>query len=216
MSRSKGRGRRPQHLGNVTSDGSRTIIRGDVIDLGDIGGEQRPPVQASFTYFGQRVRVNPLLSEIDVMDFFDEAEKVNAKDPRAMVILKDYARNHIHPDDFDRFWETMKANAQDSNALMALLWKILEGITGNPTGSPSGSSDGQTATSPASPDGSSPQGGDQSRRAAFLRQIDRYEAMGTGQGAAMAAQIATIAESQGIDLGEAPVRADVRLGVLTG
>lgn len=215
MSRSRGRGRRPQHLGNVTSNGEGRVIRGQVIDLGDMQVDEGEPVIASFRYFGAVIRVNPMLSEIDVMDFFEQADKVAANDPKTMIILKEYARKHVHPADWDTFWTLVREHHQDSNAIMTLLWKILEGVSARPTGQPSGSSDGLTDTKPYSPPTSSAPDVTHDRREAFLRQIQRFEAQGTGNGAAMAAQIVILAESQGIDLEGELVREPVQLGSLT-
>lgn len=219
MSRSRGRkGRQPQYVQTQPLDSKRSVSpinRGNVIDLGDFGDDARPPVMASFRYFGDTVRVNPELTEIAVMDFFDEADKVGKTDPRAMLIVKQFARDSIHPDDFVKFWASVKVHGQDTEDVMKLLWQVLEGVTARPTGRPSDSSGGPTATSSASPDTSSHQGSDQPRRAAFLEQVRRFEAMGTGNGSAMAAQVVTIAAGQGIDLEADLIREPVLLGSLS-
>ena len=90
--------------------------------------------------------------------------------------------------------------AVNADSLMRLLWKVLEGVTARPTGRPSGSPDGPIETNNGLPDISSPPDAAQSRREAFLSQVRRFEAMGTGNGAAMAAQVVEIARSQGIEL----------------
>jgi hypothetical protein len=220
MSRSRGRkGRQPQYVQTQPLDRERTvkpINRGNVIDLGDFGEDARPPVMASFRYFGDTIRVNPELTEIAVMDFFDEAEKVGKTDPRAMLIIKRFAEDSIHPQDFAKFWALVKSHGQDTEDVMGLLWKVLEGVTARPTGRPSDSSAGPTVTSSASPVTSSPLDSDQRRRAAFLEQVRRYEAQGTGNGSAMAAQVVAIAAAQGIDLEADLIREPVLLGSLSG
>lgn len=222
MSRSRGRkGRQggfyqPQQQQTQGRQVPAAVIRGDVIDLGEVGDSEAAKVIASFSYYGTKIRVNPNLTEIVIMDFFEQAEKVGAKDPHAMVIVKDFARDSIHPDDFDEFWGVVKTRGVDTDALMRLVWKILEGVTARPTGRPSDSSDGPTGTSSESPDTSYQLDAAQSRREAFLSQVRRFEAMGTGNGAAMAAQIVAIAAGQGIDLEADLIREPVQLGSLTG
>lgn len=220
MSRSRGRKGRQQSYYVQTEERERprqtgTINRGNVIDLGDLGGDDRPPVMASFRYYGETIRVNPELTEIAVMDFFDEADKVKTTDARSMLIVKQFARDSIHPEDFDEFWALVKQHGGDTESVMTLMFKLLEGITARPTGRPSGSSGGPTATSSGSPVTSSLPDADQSRREAFLAQVRRFEAMGTGNGAAMAAQVVAAASAQGIDLEAALIREPVLLGELT-
>lgn len=225
MSRSRGRKGRQgvyQHQGQQGQQGQQgrqvpsSVIRGDIIDLGEVGGVEAEKVVASFTYYGTKIRVNPSLTEIVIMDFFEEAEKVAPRDPHAMVIVKAFARDSIHPDDFEKFWTIVKTRGADTDGVMKVVWKILEGVTARPTGRPSDSSDGPTETSSESPATWSPPGADQSRREAFLSQVRRFEALGTGNGAAMAAQIVAIAAGQGIDLEADLIREPVLLGSLTG
>jgi hypothetical protein len=223
MSRSRGRnGRRQQNFYQPRPyeqpgpQPNSAIIRGDVIDLGEVADGERDQVVASFSYYGVKIRVNPALTEIAVMDFFEAAEKVGARDPHAMVLVKQFARDSIHPADFETFWNVVKSKGVDTNGIMTLLYKILEGVTARPTGRPSDSSAGPTETSSASPVTSSLPDATQSRREAFLAQVRRFEAMGTGNGAAMAAQIVEIAKHQGIDLESDLIREPVRLGSLSG
>jgi hypothetical protein len=141
------------------------VIRGQSMDLGDLGGEAVDPVLATFSYFGRRFRVNPDLTETTIIDLFEEAAKVSMpSDPRDMkpedVVKnleqsKGYVREHIHPDDFDDLWATARANRQSMQSVMELCWKILELISERPTPPPSGSSDGRPDTSRSSRDGAS-------------------------------------------------------------
>jgi hypothetical protein len=171
------------------------------MNLGDLSGpDERGPISADFTYFGERIRVNPEVTEVDMIDFLDDAEHVDKNDPKSMLMVKDAARNHVHPEDFARFWELRKKNRQGVEQLMGTIWQIVGGITGRPTGRPSDSSDGPPATRPNSAATSSPPAGDLSDRDKYLKQIARFEAMGNGYGVAMATQIATAAEARGIDL----------------
>lgn len=201
----------------------RAMKTGQHIDLGDLSAvaEERAPVIADFGYAGVRYRVNPGLSEVDVMDFMDEAQSLDPNAPQAVTLVKRWARATIHPDDFDALWKVLRDRRQDSAQIMALMWAVLDGVTDLPTGQPSASSGGLPNTSQNSQGGSSAPDADPSTPAvyrpedlygpatatqlgaeaeAFLKQIDRFQARGDGYGVAMAAQIARMAESRGIDV----------------
>lgn len=222
-----GHGGRPQityqergRSGGGVRELPRVVRAGQVIDLGDLSdaAPAREPVDARFTYFGERFRVNPDLSEVDVMDFMDEAQHVNPDDPTAFTLVKRWVAATVHPEDFTRFWKLSRSKRQDSTSIMALMWQILDGVTDLPTGQPSDSSGGLPNTSQNSPAGSSAPAVPQSTPAAspadlygpvlarpvapgaepYLRQIDRFQERGDGFGVAMAAQIATMAEARGI------------------
>jgi hypothetical protein len=134
---------------------SRGIIRGQDLDLGDFGGEAEAPVTARFRWLGQEFRVNPDLTDVTVIDLFEQAQSVKVDDPRQYELAKDYVREHIHPDDFDRLWDAVVDNRKSVSDLMTLCWQILDKVTARPTGRPSDSSGGPPATSPSSPAGSS-------------------------------------------------------------
>lgn len=206
-------GRPAVHLGNVATDSTdnvRVIRAGELIEIGDLSGEARQPVTASFVYFGKRIRVNPDLTELDVVDLLEQADQVDVKDPKSMTMTKDYARRHVHPDDFDEFWRLVKAHRQDTSALMMTCWKILDAITANPTGGQSDSSPGQpgirTSSEPPSPAPVGDLGEHRQRREAYLSQLRRLEAARGEDGkpipvnAAVALQIVEHARTQGIDL----------------
>jgi hypothetical protein len=205
MSRSRGRrGHGSQAISGEVQGGTRSlrVVRdGEGFSLGDLSGpDERGPLIASFVYFGAEIRVHPDLTEVDMIDFLDDAEHVKKDDPRSMLMVKEAARTHIHPDDFDRFWALRKKNRQGVEQLMGTIWQIVGGVTGRPTGRPSDSSDGPPATKPNSAATSSVPDERESTRAAYLRQIARFEAMGNGYGVAMATQVATAAEARGFDL----------------
>jgi hypothetical protein len=208
-----GGGRPAAHLGDTSSVNGRggpdlRIVRGgENITIGEIGGESHGKVTATFGFFGRTLRVNPDLTELEVIDLLEEADNVKMTDIRSMTMTKKYARAHVHPDDFDEFWRLIKANNQGTADIMVTCWKILDGITANPTGGPSDSSGGQPATSPSSPPASStPAGPPSDRRAAFLQHIERIQNRTDEDGnplpvnAAIAAQLAVAAKAQGIDL----------------
>ena len=208
-----GGGRPAVHLGNVTTDSRdnvKVIRTGELIEIGDLSGEVRQPVTAAFVYFGQRIRVNPDLTELDVIDLLEQAQKVDMKDPASMTMTKDYARAHVHPADFDTFWGLVKEHRQDTEAIMVTCWRILDAITANPTGGQSDSSDGQPGTKTSSQPTSSGQVTDltehRQRRDAYLRQLQALESARGEDGqpipvnAAIALQIVEHARTQGINL----------------
>jgi hypothetical protein len=207
MSRSRGRrGGTPHEViqGQVQRGASAETVRQNVglgFSLGDLSGpDERGPLVADFTYFGEKIRVHPDMTEVDMIDFLDDAEHVKKDDPKSMLMVKEAARSHVHPEDFARFWELRKSHRQGVEQLMGTIWQIVGAVSGRPTGRPSDSSDGPPETRPSSPVSSSPVDDDQSDRAKYLRQIARFEAMGNGYGVAMAAQIATAAEAKGVVL----------------
>lgn len=168
MSTSKGReryrrvveqrsGGRAQDVRRVAADG---FVRGRSIDLGDMSGEEAEPIIASFTWFGERFRVNPDLTETVVVDLFEAAQRVKIDDPEQFSAAKDYVREHVHPEDFERFWRLVKAKRQNVEALMSLCWGILEGVAERPTPPPSGSSGGRPDIRQSSERGASDRGAD--------------------------------------------------------
>jgi len=175
------------------------IIRGRSVDLGDLSGEAVEPVLAEFAYFGTLVRVNPDLTETTVIDLFETAARIQVRGPGEIPIsdtfaeaekAKNHVRAHIHPDDFDAFWATAKANRQDMRRLMALCWEILDLISERPTSPPSGSSGGRPVISQNLPDGVSSQADDESTvdgswwpedlpyNESAVKVVERFEAQG--------------------------------------
>ena len=122
--------------------------------LGDLG-VVHDEVDVTFGYFGTVLRVNPELSELELVEFMDRAQQVGENDPRAVTMLKDYLRSLVHPDDFDRFWELARRYRQTQQDLGALTQTLMAAAAGRPTGLPSDSSAGQSSTAPSSRDGSS-------------------------------------------------------------
>lgn len=127
--------------------------RGVEIDAGDLSGDTVEPVIASFGYFGKRFRANPNLTETMVVDLLEAGEDVEVNDPRQLVAAKQYVRDHIHPDDFDEFWQTAVDNRQGVQAVIRVCWRLLEQVTDRPTTPPSDSSDGRQDTATNSPGG---------------------------------------------------------------
>ena len=133
------------------------FIRGREVDAGDLSGEVMEPVIAVFTYFGKQFRANPDLTETMVVDLLEAGESTEVNDPRQLLAAKDYARDHLHPEDFDDFWETAVANRQGIQQIMRVCWRLLEQVTERPTSPPSDSSDGRRDTPTNSADGASGQ-----------------------------------------------------------
>jgi hypothetical protein len=214
-------GARPANSGHPAG---QFIVRGQELDLGELGGEAQAPVIATFRYFGESFTVNPNVSEVDLIDFMDDASAVSVDDPNAITIVKKFARRIVATDEFDAFWTSVREHRQDSERLMGTLWAILEGVTARPTSPPSGSSDGRPGTNPSSPPDVSPpdsaqfpdqpgdrrivrdgpdvlaaqEGGDP-LRAKYLEHIARLEAQGP-MGVALASQVAMAAEGRGVNV----------------
>lgn len=131
------------------------LKRGVHIDLGDLSGEEVDPVDAEFTYFGVTIRVNPDLNETMVVDLLEAADEIEVDDPGQLLAAKDYVRDHIHPDDFDTFWQMAITKRQGLGQVMRVCWGILEAVTDRPTSPPSDSSGGQPATRTKSAGGAS-------------------------------------------------------------
>lgn len=131
------------------------LVRGRQLDIGDLSGDTVEPVLASFTYFGKSFRVNPDLTETMLVDLLEDAEEIGSEGPMQLVAAKGYVRDHLHPEDFEAFWETVVANRQGINQVIKLCWKLLELVTDRPTSPPSDSSDGRQDTPTSSPAGAS-------------------------------------------------------------
>ncbi len=180
------------------------FVRGREIDAGDLSGDVVEPIIATFGYFGKRFRVNPDLTETMVVDLLEAGENVEVNDPRQLLAAKDYVRDHLHPEDFDEFWETAVANRQGIQQVIRVCWRLLEQITERPTTPPSDSSDGRPDTPTNSQAGASapviesvavppaPAGGRSTQDVAD-HFIEKFEAEGRPD---LAAQIAAAAESR--------------------
>ena len=128
-------------------------------DLGSFGTPKAPldPEQVdSFDWFGARVRVLPEFGELDLVDFFDSASRIEDTDTaQAMAALKGVFRECIDPEDFDTFWSTAKRERQGVEDLMEVVMAVVEAVTDRPTVRPSDSSAGPSRTSATSAGASS-------------------------------------------------------------
>lgn len=114
-------------------------------NLGDFG-QQRDGIDISFTYFGDEIRVNPDLSELDVLDFMEQASSMDDEDPRSVHILKGFFRSLLHPDDFETFWGSARRNRQRVDDIQNVAKAVIEAISARPTSQPSDSSPGRRHT----------------------------------------------------------------------
>jgi len=133
----------------------------------------------TFDYFGVEIRLNPDFSEMDYVDFMDEARGLNELDVRAITAVKDFLRKMVFPDDFDLLWDTARKKApkgQQLQHLMETANHLLALMTGRPTEAPSVSLAGRPVTTLSSKlDSSSPES---PLTAMDLRVIDRRVAEG--------------------------------------
>lgn len=123
-------------------------------DLGNLG-TPRILEETTFGWFGETMRANPRLTDLVLMDFAEEASKIDEDSPEAMTFIKRQMRLAIHPADFDAFWSLAIENGQGTLDLMAVMKAIIENSSRRPTVLPSGSSAGQPRTVVTSPDVSS-------------------------------------------------------------
>jgi hypothetical protein len=141
--------------------------------LGELG-TPRAPVDMDFPYFGEVIRVHPDASDLAVAELMLKAQDidlgdVDINDPdswdpqttKTLVEAENLAMNmirqQIHPDDWDRFWKTARANRQNTIDLMALVKTLAAEVAKFPTGPSSASSGGRRKTKPKSKGGSSSQ-----------------------------------------------------------
>lgn len=109
-------------------------------------GNDRPPAELSFTFFGSEIRVNPELTDIAAMNLFNALE--NGTNPAAAIDA--VARGLVHADDFDEFWQLMTVKRQTLDDLAELGKALIAAVTERPTRLPAVSSDGQQATGESS------------------------------------------------------------------
>jgi hypothetical protein len=120
--------------------------------LGDFGTEKPAEPDDTFGYFGATLRLNPELVDADLLDFLEAGQALDETDPKAAVMVKDFLRNCVHPEDFDQFWATGKKHRQSIEDRMKLADKLISSAADRPTGQPSVSSPGLDTTAPKSED----------------------------------------------------------------
>lgn len=123
--------------------------------LGALGTEKEPVEveEISFEYFGETIRANPDLSQLDYVDFLHIAGGLDVDNPVSFGAIKDFASVCIVAEDFPRFWKLAKKHRQDIDDLFGVCTSVMEAVTERPTGLPSGSADGPTSTGSRFEDG---------------------------------------------------------------
>ena len=109
-------------------------------------GETHESSDITFDYFGQTIRANPELGELDYVEFMDKAGSVEAEGALGLSFVKDFARLCIASDQFDEFWGLARKHKQHVEDVFKVLRAIVEQVSDRPTTQPSDSSDGRTTT----------------------------------------------------------------------
>jgi hypothetical protein len=118
-------------------------------------GTVRPEVKLAFPYFPDAdgnpitIRVHPHASDIGWTEFIESMRERPATEVDEGEVLDEtmaYVRGQIHPDDWDLFWATAKANHQNSMDLVILAQDIVAQVAGFPTGRPDDSASGPQPT----------------------------------------------------------------------
>lgn len=114
--------------------------------IGDFGTE-RPPLEATFGWFGNTIRVEPNLTDTILMDFLSKASGIDDEaGPEAMKAVEDFLASMIHHEDYPTFMQVGRARRQNIEDLMTVAYSILEVATDRPTQAPADSSDGRSTT----------------------------------------------------------------------
>lgn len=131
---------------------SNEVADGKVLDLGNFGHVEDVPAvgqwpePAKFPWFGVEVRVNPALSDTALVDMIETAGELEDTDPQAAIVIKDFVREVIHPDDFADFWKLGKAHGYQTAEFAECAARIIEAVTGDPTQESQDSSNGRLPT----------------------------------------------------------------------
>lgn len=136
--------------------------------IGDLGRDRVPPDgsdnEITFGWFGQEVRVSAEgATDLAFVDFLEHAMAVDEEDPQSALIVKQYLRDVIHPDDFDEFWRLAREHRQTSEDLMMVASEVVAKVIGRPTQPSSDSEHGSSPTEAKSKDGS------------YSRVMDRFQ-----------------------------------------
>lgn len=110
-------------------------------------GVERPPLDMTFGWFGNTVRVEPNLTDTILIDFLKQASEITDETgPEAMRAVEDFLAAMVHHEDFATFMHVARGNRQTIEDLMKVAYSILEVATARPTHAPADSSDGRSAT----------------------------------------------------------------------
>lgn len=129
----------------------------DLLDIGkfghiaDVPDEDAWPEPRKLPWFGTEIRTHPLLTDTALVDLLEKSGELDDRDPRAAIVVKQFIRDVIHPDDFDDFWKLGKAHGYSTLEFAEVAARIIEAVTGDPTQESSDSSSGQLPTATRSP-----------------------------------------------------------------
>lgn len=124
--------------------------------LGSFGVEH-PPVEDSFSYFGDEIRVHPDLTDLRITAMFGVFNEASEDGGKIVTAIRLIGETLVHPDDVERFWLLSEQHRQTIEDLATLAGALLGALTGRPTKQPSDSSDGLSSTVASSTgDSSSP------------------------------------------------------------
>ncbi len=126
--------------------GNNLLNIGDYGKVGEVPDDSAWPEPARFPWFGVEIRVHPMLSDTILIDLIEESGDLDDKDPRGAMVVKQFIRDVIHPDDFDDFWKLGKANGYQTAQFAEVAAGIVTAVTGDPTQESSDSSNGQSPT----------------------------------------------------------------------
>jgi hypothetical protein len=147
------RGRRGTGRGAGIPAEARALRSIEPLPAGSHLGDLSPDVEEidlTFGWYGETIRVNPTMSELEFIDFTERAMKIAADTPEAVTVMKDQFRGFIHPDDFDAFWDLSRRHRVGIDRLGQVMRTVVEATAGRPTGLPSDSSAGQHSTAASS------------------------------------------------------------------
>lgn len=119
--------------------------------LGSFGHAAAPADEQTFDYFDVTLRVDPDVTDADMLDWLEDVGQLDENDPKAQVAVKDMMRRVVAGDDFDLFWRTAKAHKQSIEQRMEVIAQVVAALSGHPTSRPSDSSGGPARTVPSSP-----------------------------------------------------------------
>lgn len=124
-------------------------------NLGELG-TKRDPVDITFGWFGEQMRVGPRAGNLSLLDFLEFAETIDESNVvAAMRATKGFLQQQIDKRDWPRLMELAQQNGQQFGDLMNLAKAIVEAVAKFPTTRPSVSSNGRPAIAPKSKAGSS-------------------------------------------------------------
>lgn len=120
-------------------------------EFGAARAEAKRTEPDQIVFFGETFTIADEVGVVALCDFAEAAlSGADTSEMTGMAAMKNFVRDTIAPQDFDRFWQTAGKNKADADLLMAVVARVYEVISGRPTESPSGSAPGPSATSPSS------------------------------------------------------------------